>query len=95
MQAAAGRQLEGDNTSVLEGILDAHADAAAVRAGIGHVVRIAGDSGSKVFADDVGTPRLRMLQRLHHQHARALTHYKAIPALVPWPRGTLWVIVVR
>lgn len=49
-------------TSIFEGVLNARAHATAIRPWVGHVVCVAGDGGAEVLTDDVGTPRLRVLQ---------------------------------
>lgn len=59
------------------------------------MVGVAVGGAAQVLAEDVGATRLRVLQRLHAQHARALAHHKAVAALVPWPRRLLRLVIAR
>mmetsp|Transcript_6763 Transcript_6763/g.18146 ORF Transcript_6763/g.18146 Transcript_6763/m.18146 type:complete len:219 (-) Transcript_6763:873-1529(-) len=54
------------NACVPDGCLNACAHAQAIRSWVSHVVRIAGDSTSKVLCQDLGASLLGVLQALHH-----------------------------
>jgi hypothetical protein len=77
------------DAGVLQRELDAGAHAEPVRAGVRHVVRVARDRAAEVLRQDRRAARLRVLQRLKHEHARALAHHEAVAILVVRARGLL------
>ena len=58
-QPVAAQQRMQRRARVLEGVLDAHSDAEAVRAGVRHVVRVAGHRPARILAHDGRPPGLQ------------------------------------
>mmetsp|Transcript_14084 Transcript_14084/g.40875 ORF Transcript_14084/g.40875 Transcript_14084/m.40875 type:complete len:208 (+) Transcript_14084:826-1449(+) len=74
------------NARVLQGQLNARGHTEAVLAWVSHMVCVARDAATEVLSDDLGPALLCVLQRLKHEHAGALSHDKAVAALVPRAR---------
>ena len=83
------------NAGVLDGELHARRDTRAVRARVGHVVRVAVDGAAHVLGNDGRAARHGVLKALHDEHASALAHDEAVAVLVPRPGRLLRLFVAR